>query len=78
MEILFGGFWLKIGTAREMMNMIERPNNYENCTKEELENLLQQAQRLEQEGIPMTETIIKVEKVLEPKIDSGIIYEVEE
>lgn len=52
-------------------------NPYEGCTKEELQNLLLQAQRLEEEGIGMTETIVNIEEVLEPKINSGIIYEAE-
>ncbi len=55
--------------------IVEEQDRYESHTKEELENLLLRAQRLEEEGISMTETIIKVEKVLETKVDSGIIFE---
>ena len=56
--------------------IVEEQNRYKDCTREELENLLLMAQRLEEnDGISMTETIIKVEEVLEEKIDSGIIYD---
>ena len=50
-------------------------NRYEDCTKEELTSLLQSAQRLEDEGLSLTKTIIKIESALEDKVDSGIIYE---
>ena len=56
--------------------IVEEQNRYLDCTKEELIDLLLRAQRLEEnDGISMTETIIKVEKVLESKVDSGIVYE---
>ena len=56
--------------------IVEEQNRYEGCTEEELENLLLRAQRLEEnDGISMTETIIKVEKVLMEKIGSRIIYD---
>ncbi len=53
----------------------EESNRYEDCSKEELIDLLLRAQRLEEEGVSMTSTIIKVEEALEKKVDSGIVYE---
>jgi len=42
-------------------------NRYESHTKEELQDLLLMAQRREEEGLSMTETIIKIENALEKK-----------
>ncbi len=63
-------------SEQSIPEIVAEQNGYEGCTRDELENLLLTAQRLEKnDGISMTETIIKVEKVLMEKVDSGIIYE---
>jgi len=56
--------------------IVEEQNPYSTCTEEELRVLLRDAERLEEnDGITLTKTIIRIERALEAKEDSGIIYQ---